>query len=84
MRSLTAEETDNAEKLKFAALFNLELGEEVTADKIPALLKSFPTEGYNQYASVAREVAENLGRELTFAELHSIQIGVYLDGKDSG
>jgi len=83
MRSLTAAETENAEKLKFAAFFNLELGEEVAPEKMSRLLQNFPAKGYNEYISVAKEISTNLERELTFAELHSIQIGVYLDGKNS-
>ena len=83
MRSLTAAETENAEKLKFAAFFNLELGEEVAPEKMSRLLQNFPAKGYNDYISVAQEIAIQLDRELTFAELHSIQIGVYLDGKNS-
>lgn len=82
MRSLTAAETDEAEKIKFAAFFNSEIGSEISGQSIYASLQSpFPDVEYNTYKEVANDVAEKLGRDLTFAELHSIQIGVYLDGK---
>ena len=84
MRSLTAAETNEAEKLKFAIFFNLELGS--TVDKnivMSTLIKPFPTTGYNNYKKIVEEVSSSLDRDLTFAELHSIQIGVYLDGKAS-
>ena len=82
MRSLTASETDEAEKIKFAAFFNSEIGSEISGQSIYASLQSpFPDMEYNTYKEVANDVAEKLGRDLTFAELHSIQIGVYLDGK---
>ena len=82
MRSLTAAETDEAEKIKFAAFFNSEIGSEISDESIYSSLQSpFPDVEYNIYKEVANDVAEKLGRDLTFAELHSIQIGVYLDGK---
>ena len=82
MRSLTANETDEAEKIKFAAFFNTVLGSEINSEQIfSSLQKPFPFVEYNTYKEIANEVAEKLGRELTFAELHSIQIGIYLDGK---
>lgn len=84
MRSLTAAETQDAEKLKFAVFFNLELGSPIDeAVVMSSLVKPFPATVYNTYKKIAEDVATNLGRDLTFAELHSIQIGVYLDGKTS-
>lgn len=81
MRSLTAAETEESEKLKFAAFFNTPLFSEVDHAVVGASLKNpFPIAGYNKYKEIAKEVADKLNRELTFAELHSIQIGVYLDG----
>lgn len=84
MRSLTAVETEEAEKLKFAAFYNLQLMGDVTTEALSVSLNNnFPAAGYNRYKSIAKQVSDTLGRDLTFAELHSIQIGVYLDGKDS-
>lgn len=82
MRSLTASETDEAEKIKFAVFFNTPIWTKIDSEQITSSLqKSFPTVEYNSYKEIANDVSEKLGRDLTFAELHSIQIGVYLDGK---
>ena len=82
MRSLTAEQTDSAEKMKFSILFNLTPNAGVTHESVvKAALLPFPAKEYGQFTKYRQEVSEALGRDLTFAEQHSIQREVYLNGK---
>lgn len=83
MRSLTSTETEDSERLKAAVFFNVDLFANIDQGVIQAALrKPFPSAEYNEYKAIAKEVQKQLKRELTFSELHSIQIGVYLDGKN--
>ena len=83
MRSLTDEQTCESEKLKFHILFRHDPLTEVSEASITeAAAKPFPAAQYKKYTEAAKETQQLLGRELTFAELHSIQVGIYANGKN--
>lgn len=81
MRSLTDEQTCESEKLKFHILFRHDPLTEVNEASIAeAAAKPFPAAKYKKYTEAAKQTQQLLGRELTFAELHSIQVGIYANG----
>lgn len=80
MRSLTEAQTAESEKLKFHVLFNHTPHSQITLESLKeAAARPFPAKAYRRYTKAAAETQKLLGRELTFAELHSIQVGVYID-----
>ncbi len=81
MRSLTSEQFDAAEKIKFGILFNLKASSEVTEESVgKAALSKFPAGSYREFEKRSTKVEELIKRSLTVGELHSIQVEVYLDG----
>lgn len=83
MRSLTEAQTVESERLKFHIFFNCEPHSKITHEVLRAAAqRPFPERAYKKYLSATEETQQLLGRELTFAELHSIQIGVYIDVQD--
>lgn len=81
MRSLSSEEINIAEKIKFGVLLNIAPLVEVT-DRIieTAVKKPFPENVYQEYLEEVEEVRNCVGRELTFEELRNIQASVYING----
>lgn len=83
MRSLTEAQTEESEQLKFHIFMNMAAFTEINDKTIAeAVAKPFPQGAYATYLEAAKETKQVLGRELTFAELHSIQVGVYVDVQD--
>jgi len=83
MRSLTEAQTDESEQLKFHVFMNMAAFTEINDKTIAeAVAKPFPKEAYTAYLAAVKETKQVLGRDLTFAELHSIQVGVYIDVQD--
>jgi hypothetical protein len=80
MRSLTDEESQVAEKIKFGVLFNV--GPFQTLDKAyigQAFLEAenTPQELYDEYNRLHSEAKSDLGRNLTFDEIRRIQTYLY-------
>jgi hypothetical protein len=80
MRSLTATEAKQAEKIRFGVLFSIQPFTEITKEKVAAafaLSDELPKEVYQAYSSMANDVLQDLGRELTFEETRQIQVRLY-------
>lgn len=78
LRSLTHEQTESAEMVKFGVLSNLEPMSAVTADTILANInKPINTDMVEMYGYGANELKKLLKREPTLDELRQIQIYAY-------
>jgi len=78
MRSLSQDQTHQAEKIKFGVLCNIEplgvLDEKAVVD---ALNHSTPTNIYKSYCDWIEEVSVEIDRKLTLEELKHVQASVY-------
>jgi hypothetical protein len=80
MRSLTDNEAQIAERVKFGVLFNVEPFTELTKDAIADAFKAIqdlPNELYTEYKDICEEAKADLGRALTFDEIRHIQTYLY-------
>jgi hypothetical protein len=80
MRSLTATEAKQAEKIRFGVLFSIQPFTEITKEKVAAAFMvsdEIPKEVYQAYSAMANDVLQDLGRELTFEETRQIQVRLY-------
>lgn len=80
LRSLSDEEADAAEKMRFSALMGLELFEPVNAESLKVGVNKFDEQAYDEYEQEVKEVSESLGRDLKLEEKRAIQLEVFLNG----
>lgn len=80
LRSLSDEEAEAAEKMRFNVLMSLEPFSEVTANSVKSGVSDFNTEAYTTFSEEILELQGSLGRALTMEEKRTIQLEVYLNG----
>ena len=78
MRSLTKQEAQVAEELKFGVLCNLEpLGVVDDTTIVKALSKTIPQDIYKTYLTWTTSISKDINRTLTLDELKHVQVSVY-------
>jgi hypothetical protein len=87
MRSLSSEEFEQSEKVKFGVLCNMTPLSEISEKSIHnALAAQTPPAALTTYGEWTRQIVEDLDRQLTTEERRNVQAHVYaaLKGEDNG
>ena len=84
MRSLTSEELDKSEAIKFGILFNLSAFEAIDESSVASALKKKLTDGVitkcNEWISNA---ASDINRKLSIEEIRNIRVSFYIENSEN-
>ena len=80
MRSLSSDQTRQAEMMKFEILFNLSPEEDISQDKIfAAISKNVPKQIHEECDSWISEASDQIGRRLTIEEIRNLRAAFYAE-----